>query len=329
MPAGTIVRFREPTVWETYWREISLGFAIFLFQAGLIAALLVERRSRHRMAYALEESEKRMSLAAHAARLSRGSGRSPEQIPRRASAHSSAADEQPVAFDEVLQSAHRADREQLDRAVKQAVATDEELDVEYRVVGADGEVRWIQARGRAEKDNAQQMLGVAVDVTERKLAELSAAEDRTALRYMTRVSTLGQLSASIAHQLNQPLAAILGNAEAARKMLSRERVDLVELREICDDIVEEDNRAAEIIRRLGALYKRGDMKTEPLDLNELIRETLDLLRAELLIRHLTPLTDLASALPMIEGRARATAAGAAQSLPQCCRCDERELNRGP
>ncbi len=144
------------------------------------------------------------------------------------------------------------------------------------------------------------MLGVALDVTERKLSELRAAEDRTALRYMTRVSTLGQLSASIAHQLNQPLAAILGNAEAARKMLSRERVDLAELREICDDIVGEDNRAAEIIRRLGALYKRGDMKTEQLDLNDLIRETLDLLRTELLTRHLTPVTDLAPGLPAIE-----------------------------
>src|SRR5204862_2087193 len=141
---------------------------------------------------------------------------------------------------------------------------------------------------------------VALDAAERKLSELRAAEDRTALRYMTRVSTLGQLSASIAHQLNQPLAAILGNAEAARKMLGRESVDLAELREICDDIVSDDNRAAEIIRRLGALYKRGDMKTELLDLNELIRETLDLLRTELLVRHLAPVTELAPGLPMIE-----------------------------
>jgi C4-dicarboxylate-specific signal transduction histidine kinase len=145
------------------------------------------------------------------------------------------------------------------------------------------------------------LLGVAVDITERKLAELRAVEDRNALRHMTRVSMLGQLSASIAHQLNQPLAAILGNAEAARKMLAKKRVDLAEFREICDDIVADDNRAAEVIRHLGALYKRGDMKTETLDLNELIRETLDLLRAELLIRHVTPRTELTPALPVIEG----------------------------
>ncbi len=112
---------------------------------------------------------------------------------------------------------------------------------------------------------------------------------------------LGQLSASIAHQLNQPLAAILGNAEAAQKMLAKDTVDLVELRAICDDIVADDTRAAEVMRRLRALYRRGDMKTEVLDLNELIRDTLDLLRGELLTRHVTPRTDLAPALPSIEG----------------------------
>ncbi len=169
------------------------------------------------------------------------------------------------------------------------------------MVAADGDVRWIAARGRAEKNDGQQLVGVAIDITERKRAELRAVEDRNALRHMTRVSMLGQLSASIAHQLNQPLAAILGNAEAARKMLTHDRVDLVELREICNDIVTEDNRAAEVIRRLGALYKRGDMKMEPLDLNALIRETLDLLRAELLIRHVTPITELAQSLPTIDG----------------------------
>ena len=140
-----------------------------------------------------------------------------------------------------------------------------------------------------------------MDITERKLAELRAVEDRAALRHMTRVSMLGQLSASIAHQLNQPLAAILGNAEAARKMLSRDGVDLAELREICDDIVTEDNRAAEVIRRLGALYKRGDMKMEPLELNELIDETLELLRAELLTRNIVPRTELAPGVLMVDG----------------------------
>jgi signal transduction histidine kinase len=135
----------------------------------------------------------------------------------------------------------------------------------------------------------------------RQAAELQAKEDRAALQHMTRVSMMGQMSASIAHQLNQPLAAILGNAEAARKMLGREPVDLAELREICDDIIAEDNRAAEVIRRLGALFKRGEMRLQPLDLNELVLETLALVRTELLSRAVMPVTDLAADLPAIAG----------------------------
>ncbi len=304
LPADAVVRFREPTAWDRYWPEISLGFAILLFQAGLIGALLLEGRSRRRIASALEESQKQMNLAAGAARLSMFSWDvssdpiSPTTRPRRRVPKTNGS---PVAFENVLEATHPADREHLGHAVRKALATGEEFDVEYRVPLPDGGVRWTAARGRTEKGNETWMLGVAVDTTERKLAELRATEDRAALRRMTRVSMLGQLSASIAHQLNQPLAAILGNAEAARKMLSRERVDHVELRAICDDIVTADNRAADVIRRLGALYKRGEMKMEPLDLNELIRDTLDLLRAELLIRHVTPRTDLAPALAVIDG----------------------------
>jgi C4-dicarboxylate-specific signal transduction histidine kinase/ABC-type uncharacterized transport system substrate-binding protein len=300
LPSETVVRFREPTAWDKYWREISIGFAIFLIQAGLNAALLIERRSRLRMAAALEETQKQIRLAARAAKLSTWMWDvardkiSVMTARRRATEH-------PIAFEQILESAYPADRDALERAVRTALETGEEIDVEYRVTGADRNLRWISLRGRTEKNDRQKMLGVAIDVTERKRAELRAVEDQNALRHMTRVSMLGQLSASIAHQLNQPLAAILGNAEAAQKMLTRDRVDLAELREICADIVTADNRAAEVIRRLGALYKRGDMKMEPVDLNALIRETLDLLRGEMLIRHVTPITELARSLPRVDG----------------------------
>ena len=132
-------------------------------------------------------------------------------------------------------------------------------------------------------------------------AETQAQRDRNALGHMARVDMLGKLSASIAHQLNQPLAAILANAEAANIMLARETVDLVELREICRDIIAEDHRAAEVIRRLGALYRRGEVAVAPLDLNSLVTETLELLRTELLTRDIIVSTDLDESLRPIEG----------------------------
>jgi C4-dicarboxylate-specific signal transduction histidine kinase len=304
LPPDTVVRFREPTAWDRYWREIAIAIAILSLQAGLIAALLFERRGRRRTASALEETRMQMSMATRAARLSLwiwdatrdkivGTTHSwPRADPRW---------DKPITFEDLLAAAHPADREELRRAAGIALATGNALDVEYRLVGRDGDVRWVAARGRAEKGSDRRLLGVALDITERKTAELRAAQDRAALRHMTRVSMMGQLSAAIAHQLNQPLAAILGNAEAAQQMLGRGNVDVDELRSICSDIASEDQRAAEIIRSLSVLYKRGDGKIEDLDLNAIVRETLGLLRTELLTRHVTPVSDLAPELPSVQG----------------------------
>jgi len=201
----------------------------------------------------------------------------------------------------VLAAVHPQDQPALQRAVERALSSGDELEVEYRVTAADGQTQWMAARGRAATGDGQSLLGVALDITPRKRAEAQADQDRAALRHMTRVSLLGQLSASIAHQLNQPLASILSNAEAAQKMLQREPVDLAELREICDDIVAEDHRAADVIRRLGALFRRGEPKLVPLDLNELVRDTLDLTRTNLLTRHVAVSVELSAELPPVDG----------------------------
>ena len=173
--------------------------------------------------------------------------------------------------------------------------------MEYRIAAPDGEWRWQSARGRADHGQTPRLLGVATDITQRKRAEVQAEQDRAALSHMTRVSLLGQLSASIAHQLNQPLASILGNAEAAQKMLEREPVDLPELREICADIVTEDHRAAQVIRRLRVLFKRGEPLFEPLDVSDMVRDTIELTRNMLTSRHVTLRMQLAPTLPLIAG----------------------------
>lgn len=303
LPEGTIIKFREPTVVERYGAEIAIALAILLFQAGLIAALLWERRTRRQTASALAESQQQINLAARAVRLSLWIWDVSRNQVRVAQSRPNPGDmkEQIMTFDDVVAAVHPADRETLRRAIRRARATGEEVDVEYRVVAKDGDVRWLAARGRAEQGDSERLLGVALDITERKAAELREAEGQRTLRHMTRIATVGQLSAAISHQLNQPLASILGNAETALKMLGREPLDMKELRDICRDIVNEDHRATNVIRRLGELYKRGDMRMEAIDLNHLIRETLELLDAELLIRHVVVATNLEPALPPIAG----------------------------
>lgn len=304
IPSDAIIHFREPTFWQAYRTQAIVAAVVFALQAGLIVALLVERRLRRRTASALAESEQRMSLAAHAARLSMwiwdlahdrvwGNAKLRE--------HAGLSGHVAVNFDEVLRTVHPADRARFDSAVRDAAANSKELDVEYRVVQPNGEVRWFAARGHAGDGEPDRLAGVKMDITARKEAEVQAAADRAALTHMSRVATMGQLSAAIAHQLNQPLAAILGNAETATKLLDHEPVDVDELREILEDVVSEDHRAAEVIRRLGALYKRGEVEKSAVDLDDLVRETLGLLRAELSMRHVSANIDLQGTLPRVLG----------------------------
>lgn len=300
VPPGTVWHFREPTLWEGHRTAVVLAIFLVLLQAALIGRLLLERRTRREAVVALEESEGRMSLAAEAAELSLwiwdfsrdhlwGTGSS--WRPRSSTSAYAA-----IGFRQALDVVHPADREAFEQAVRHAIASGEDLDVEYRVVRPAGDVRWVVSRGRTSD---QRLLGVTLDVTDRRLAELQVERDQAELRHMTRVSMLGQLSASIAHQMNQPLAAILSNAEAMGMMLGRTPPDVVELRAICDDIVAEDERASEVIRRLRALFRRDDLLPMPVDLNELVGETLTLARAHLVEHHVTPVVTLASSLPLV------------------------------
>ena len=137
-------------------------------------------------------------------------------------------------------------------------------------------------------------------VKRRRLEEESrrrAAE----LAHVTRASTLGELSGSLAHELNQPLTAILSNAQAAQRFLDGDNADLDEVRDILKDIVEEDQRAGEIIQRMRAMLKKGEVKFQPLDLNETIQEVLAIMRSDLVTRHVTVAIQLSPRLPRVQG----------------------------
>lgn len=144
-------------------------------------------------------------------------------------------------------------------------------------------------------------LAAVSDISERrrKDAELSLRRDEVA--HLSRVTMLGELSGSLAHELNQPLAAILSNAQAAQRMLVRNPEDLSEIGEILSDIVENDRRAGDVIRRLRTLLRKGSQDLARIDLNDTVRECLRLLRSDLRNRDVVVVTDLAPGLPPIEG----------------------------
>src|SRR5262249_10927034 len=175
---------------------------------------------------------------------------------------------------------------------------------ESGVGGHDGEYRWVSDKGvpRGAPDGTfVGYIGCADDITPRKEAELAAERHRAELAHVARLSTMGELAASLAHELNQPLAAILGNAEVAAKMLGRDPVDLAELRAICRDIVSEDHRATEVIRRMRALVGKAPPSLAPLDIGSVIFDVVRLVHSDAVVRQGRVSVEVAPDLPPVRG----------------------------
>src|SRR5580765_6732649 len=145
------------------------------------------------------------------------------------------------------------------------------------------------------------MLLLAVVLEERARVELDAREQRLQLTHLSRVAMLGELSGGIAHELNQPLTAILSNAQAAQHLIANKSADPEILVEILRDIIAADQRAGEVIRRLRTLFKRGETQFQPLDANELVDEVLGIVHGDLVTRSVEVVPELAADLPGIHG----------------------------
>jgi signal transduction histidine kinase/integral membrane sensor domain MASE1 len=137
------------------------------------------------------------------------------------------------------------------------------------------------------------------DVTARKRAEADARNQRQQLTHLSRAAVLGQLSGAFAHELKQPLTSILGNAEAALSILQKGGADTAELSEILQDIVQDDERAAQVIQRLRALLGKGDAQYAPVELNDVVRESLELTHSEFVTRNVVATLNLDPALPTV------------------------------
>ena len=175
------------------------------------------------------------------------------------------ADQTPLNLDTLLNAVHPEDRHSLADTLKSAVDMDQPVDSEFRIAVPGQEIRWLSARGHSLFNNSGKPLGISgifADITARKTAEAEADLQRKEVSHLMRVSVLGELSGAIAHELNQPLTAILAYAQAARKIIARKNPELGRITEVLDDIVQEDNRASEVIRRLHRLLRKGESKAE-------------------------------------------------------------------
>jgi len=434
LPPGSIVKFRQPAVWEEHKDLIIAGVLLVIAQSALIAGLVGNLRRRRKAERSLRESEERMKLAASAAALGMWewnfannevwleSNRAHQKIESKNGSESD--------FDRFLRRVHPEDRDGVLQALANATNGDGNYEQVLRQVSTDGQVRWIAARGRMEfgaERKPVKMRGVAMDVTERKLAEDRAREserqfllianaapvfiwtagpdklcdfintpwlefrgrtmeeelgngwsegvhpedlahcqkvynesfdarqpfmmeyrlrrydgeyrwllDRGMPRYdahgqflgyvgscvdvtekreaeaeaqrwqhelahVSRLSTLWALAGSLAHELRQPLAAIVNSAEAGRRFMDAECKNEQEVREALNDIAEQGQRAGAVITEMRAMLKRDPGQMDPQDMNLIVRTVIEMVRSDLVTRRVTPVLRLDPLLPPVRG----------------------------
>ena len=310
LPSDCVIRYKPPSAWEDYKGVIMTTSAVLLAQAITIAGLLINRRHRQQAeARARVNQEARALVAAivessddaiirkdlngniitwnrsaerlfgydaaeaigktrhhHGAVLAagRGNGNSGKGAARR----------KPV---------HNYETERLHKdghAIQVSIAISPIFDESGKVVGASKICR---------------------DISSIKEAETEIRRQRSELAHVTRVSTLGQLTSAITHELNQPLGAILRNAEAAELFLQSDNPDLNEVRIILADIRKDDQRAGNVIERMRSLLKRRSLVSNPLDLREVVEDTVALVRPDILARQVKLALELPGNPPLVMG----------------------------
>jgi PAS domain S-box-containing protein len=280
----------------------------FLITLGAMAFEL-SRDTLHarQLASSLGESERRLELAASAAGLGMWVWNiGPDRIwaTERTRTLFGFSKDEPIDFTRWIDTVHVEDASHVRQAVSQAIEIGGDYAVEYRICLADGSTRWIATRGSSERDARGRpvlMRGVVRDITEQRRAHDESEGLRRELAHAGRVTMLGQLASALAHELSQPLGAILRNTEAAEMLLRSPAPDLAELREIVVDIHRDDQRAGEVIDRLRALLKRRRMDLQPIAVDGVMHDVRRLVASDATARGMVLEWRMPSALPTVSG----------------------------
>ena len=199
---------------------------------------------------------------------------------------------------------HREDFDRCREVYANSFAARQEFTMEYRLRRGDGEYRSILDKGVprfAPEGTFLGYIGTAIDVTDVKRTESELHRQRDELAHVARISTMGELAASLAHELNQPLTAILSNAQAAQRFLAADPGNVGEVLAILRDIVEDDTRAGEVIRRARELIRKRDLEIAALDLETIVRDVVMLIHSDAILHNVNVLLQIDPGAPKVHG----------------------------
>jgi PAS domain S-box-containing protein len=206
--------------------------------------------------------------------------------------------------DAVAKIFHPEDFKKLEFLRERMISEGAPSEMEARIKGKDGQYRWFLIRHNPLRDEQGRVLrwyGTRTDIEDRKRAEETLRQAQANLAHVSRVMTLGELTASLSHEVNQPLAAVVTNGQVCLRLLALETPRLDEMRAVVERIVRDANRASEVIQRIRALAKRSEPQMISLDINDVIREAIVLVQREVLSHGVSLRTELSPALPPVLG----------------------------
>ncbi|MGO9084823.1 MAG: PAS domain S-box protein [Candidatus Sulfotelmatobacter sp.] len=209
----------------------------------------------------------------------------------------------PVTLERIGNRVHPEDIPLLTEKIQRAQGGDSDHDYEIRLQMPDGSVKFLHtiSRGIRDREGRLEIIGAAQDITRRKVSEEALGKARSELARVSRVTTLGVLTASIAHEVNQPLSGIITNAGTCLRMLGADPPNVDGACETARRTIRDGNRMSEVITRLRALFSKKDAATESMNLNEAVREVIALLVADLQKNRVILRPELADDLPLVTG----------------------------
>ncbi|MFZ0240062.1 MAG: ATP-binding protein [Desulfobacterales bacterium] len=305
LPPESVVRYKQFSFWETHKWRIAGVLAFLVFQSVLIVGLAINLSKRKKAEAFLARSEANLKGTQDIARVGGFIFDIPGDRLLWAEGTTRIFGLEPhfkISYDVFLRLIYPADREYMDRAW-QAALKGRPCDIEYRIL-VDDRLRWMRAKVSVEFDRRNRPLlakGIVQDISDLKESEADAARLRRDLAHVARVSTMGELSQNLAHEVNQPLAAIGANAEAALRLLAEPEPDLAEVRDALGDIVSDQKRAHTVIQRIRTLVKKDRPVPVRVDLNEVARAAAQMVDGDAAARKASIQLELDSGLPRVWG----------------------------